>query len=117
MQHGDLNSREHNSIGTYAKKVLLYGWDSSALEPVKLLADASGNLITGSGVDAYKLSDEDSSEPAYYGYVSKEGKWYIMSATATGNVTAYRFYKGDTGYTTNWTNRATLSYGYFYDIF
>jgi len=43
-QFGDINAKELNSIGTYCKKVLLYGWDSSALAPVKLLCDSSGNV-------------------------------------------------------------------------
>ena len=117
MQHGDIDAKELNSIGVYAKKVIVYGWDTTNLTPVRLACDSDGNLLVGNGLDIYKLSDEDGSEPAYYGYLSKTGTWYIMQATTSGNVVSYRFYKGDTDYTTNWTNRASLGYGYFNAIF
>jgi len=44
MQHGELNSREHNSVGVYAKKVLTYGWDSDAMAPVKIRSSEKGEL-------------------------------------------------------------------------
>jgi hypothetical protein len=55
-QFGDINAKELNSVGTYCKKVLLYGWDSSALAPVKLLCDVSGNLkIDPTNIDSRYL--------------------------------------------------------------
>ena len=66
----------------------------------------------------YVLSDkDDDGTPNYYGYVNKDGGWYIMKETISAGNDQYRFIKGTTAYTTNWTGRAGLSYDYFYNIF
>ena len=70
-------------------------------------------------LQGYQLSDQlaDSSNPQimYYGYVNREGKWYILKADdSTGT---YRFVKGDSGYTTAWIARESASYDYFYNVF
>ncbi len=64
--------------------------------------------------DGYKISQIDDSTPAYYGFVNKEGEWFIMREDTSGN---YRYTKGATNFNTNWTNRASLSYDYFDIIF
>lgn len=62
----------------------------------------------------YKPSDiDEEGTPAYYGFIAKDGRWYIMTVTAT----AIRYTKGRSGYTTAWTGRAALEYGYFDVIF
>jgi|MudIll2142460700_1097286.scaffolds.fasta_scaffold05221_7 hypothetical protein len=63
----------------------------------------------------YHISDiDESGATKYYGYVTGKGQWYIMQVTST----AVRYAKGDTGYTTNWTNRASsVSYDYFNTVF
>jgi len=67
----------------------------------------------------YKISDMDSvgnpsvPNPHYFGYVNKDGAWYITKLT---NVTA-RYSRGLTDYDTNWTNRASLTYENFENIF
>ncbi len=53
----------------------------------------------------YKISDLDTSgSTQYFGFVNKKGEWYILELTST----AARYCKGDSTYSTNWTNRATL---------
>lgn len=64
--------------------------------------------------DGYKISEVDDASPAYYGFVEKTGKWFIMKEDTGG---AYRYVKGDSGFSTNWTNRASLTYGYYDAIF
>lgn len=65
----------------------------------------------------YKASDVDASggggggSPNYYGFLKSNGNWYILKEEAG----AYRYIFGTSGYTTNWTNRASLSYEY-YDV-
>lgn len=63
----------------------------------------------------YRISDRDSAGSGgfnYYGYLKTNGSYYIMRETlSTG---AYRYIKGTSDYTTNWTNRASLiGYDYF----
>ncbi|HHD92284.1 MAG TPA: hypothetical protein ENL06_01500 [Candidatus Portnoybacteria bacterium] len=64
-------------------------------------------------IDIYHISDIDDSSPAYYGFVDKDGNWYIMKED-TGT---YRYCKGTTDYSTNWSNRASLTYDYYDNIF
>jgi hypothetical protein len=66
----------------------------------------------------YVLQDKDSdASPNYYGFTDSEGKWYIMEETISAGADTYRFIKGSTNYTANWTGRAILVYDYFYNIF
>jgi hypothetical protein len=62
----------------------------------------------------YQPSDLDEGGATdYYGFLDVDGKWYIMSKTTT----AIRYTKGSKAYTTNWTNRASLTYDYFNNTF
>ncbi len=65
--------------------------------------------------DGYEITEiDDTSSPSYYGFLKKNGYWYIMKEDSTG---AYRYSKGTTAFTANWTNRASLTYDYFNSIF
>ena len=81
------------------------------------LKDASGTLIDPAEkhpTDGYKITELDDSTPAFYGFVNKDGEWFIMREDSAG---AYRYTSGSSGFATNWTNRATLTYDYFDNIF
>ncbi len=66
----------------------------------------------------YRISDRDNNGIDgynYYGYMKKDGNFYIMRETvATG---AYRYFKGTSDYSTIWTARAAKTYDYFNVIF
>lgn len=64
----------------------------------------------------YKISDMDtSSDPSYFGYIDKDGNWYITELTeSTGEV---RYCKGSSDYSTNWTSRASLTYDLYNNVF
>lgn len=80
--------------------------------------DSTGSVIDPAiktPTDGYKISEiDDTSSPAYYGFVDKTGAWFITKEEASG---AYRYTKGDSSFSTNWSNRASLTYGYFDAIF
>ena len=82
------------------------------------LKDANGlkiNPAEKQPTDGYKISQiDDTAYPYYYGYINQSGAWYIMSEDALNN---YRYTKGDSDFSTNWTGRALLTYGYFDSIF
>ncbi len=64
--------------------------------------------------DGYKVNQIDDASPAYYGFTKKGGAWFIMKEDSSGN---YRYTKGASGFPTNWTNRASLTYDYYDNIF
>lgn len=65
-------------------------------------------------IKGYSISDiDDAAFPKYFGFLTKQGAWYIMKLTATGA----RYIKGDTDYPTNWGVRDTLVYDYYNIIF
>ena len=81
------------------------------------LKDTSGNKIDPAEkhpTDGYKISQVDDSSPAYYGFVEKGGAWFIQKEDSSGN---YRYTKGNSDFSTNWTGRAGLTYDYFDAIF
>lgn len=64
--------------------------------------------------DGYRITEIDDSTTAYYGFVDKTGAWFIQREESSG---AYRYTKGSTSFSTNWTNRASLTYDYFDNVF
>lgn len=64
--------------------------------------------------DGYKISQIDDSSPAFYGFVEKNGAWFIMKEDSSGN---YRYTKGTGSFSANWTNRAALTYDLFDVVF
>ena len=73
----------------------------------------------------YQIVDQDvdsgDGDITYYGFLNQEGEWYIMqedlSVSGDANLKAWRFIKGDSDYSTNWTGREALSYDTFQNAF
>lgn len=81
------------------------------------IKDSGGTVIDPAvkqPTDGYRINQIDDSSPAYYGFVNKDGNWFIMKEDSSGN---YRYSKGGSSFSTNWTNRASLTYDYFDAIF
>lgn len=82
------------------------------------LKDSSGNQIDPSErspTDGYNISEiDDAALPSYYGFVDKDGRWYISKEDSAGS---YRYTKGASDFATNWTDRTSLTYNYFDVIF
>lgn len=81
------------------------------------LKDTAGTQINPAEkypTDGYKITELDDSSPAYYGFVDKTGAWFIMKEGSDGT---YRYAKGSSNFSTNWTNRGSLSYDYFDAVF
>lgn len=76
--------------------------------------DAVVAALNASG--GYKISDlDDSGTTNYFGYVASTGGWYILAYNTSTNT--FRYIKGDSSYSTNWTNRSSLSYDYYDVVF
>ena len=81
------------------------------------ITDSSGNVASQSLIDGYEPAnrEEDIGATSYYGYVDAEGNWYIQREDdATGDSD---FSAGIINYSTNWTNRASLTYAKFNETF
>ncbi len=64
-----------------------------------------------SPTDGYAIANIDSaSYPAYYGFVNKDGGWYIMRENPQNT---FQYSSGGSSFSTNWTGRAGLSYASF----
>lgn len=64
----------------------------------------------------YQLANYDvSASPIYIGKVDSIGGWMIKRIDTSAGVSTY--FKGDSNYATNWSNRASLSYDSFDNIF
>jgi hypothetical protein len=69
-------------------------------------------------IEGYQLADkDDDASPNYYGFVNAEGHWYILKEELSPGNDTYRYTKGTKDYPTNWANRTTLTYDYFYNVF
>lgn len=67
-----------------------------------------------SDLSKYYFADkDDSSTPQYYGAVDIAGAWYILKID--GNAIG-RYATGSSNYSQNWTNRASLTYSYLYNV-
>lgn len=81
------------------------------------LKDTTGAQIDPAvehATDKYRISEVDDSTPAYYGFLDSGGAWYILKEASDGT---YRYVKGSSSFSTNWTGRAGLSYDYYHNIF
>lgn len=97
-------------------EVAIYGSTDGGSTWVALQIDTDGAIVLSrDDLSDYFPSDIEYGTPNYYGFVDKDGNWYIQRDASGG--TEFRYVKGSTDYTTNWTGRAGLSYGYFYDVF
>lgn len=82
-------------------------------EGLQLQVYPDGSIAVRSG--GYQGSDiDETADPAYYGSVDKDGRWKIISITVAG---AIRYVAGTSNYLTAWTNRASQTYDYYYNIF
>ena len=81
------------------------------------LKDTSGNVINpaeSSPTEGYNISQIDDSVPAHFGFINKDGAWFIMKECEDG---AFLYAKGEKDFATNWENRAKLKYNFFEEVF
>jgi hypothetical protein len=78
--------------------------------------DSSFKLHSAGGNSAtFLIHDiDESGDPRYYGYSNSDGSWVIQEYNE-GNGT-FRYQSGKRNYSTNWTNKASLSYDYLSEV-
>lgn len=96
------------------QKSRTYIWDSDSLSWVASTGELTGSQVPFDPLAGYRIASLDSeSDPKYFGYLGVDGAWYIMKLTST----AATYCKGDSGFSTAWTNRASQTYNTFDQIF
>ena len=82
------------------------------------IKDTAGNKIDPAEkqpTDGYRVNEvDDAALPSYYGFVDRDGAWYIAKEDSSGS---WRYAKGGASFSTNWTGRVALSYDYFDAVF
>jgi len=83
------------------------------------LKDAAGTRIDPAvkqPTDGYRITElDDGVTYVYGGYVDKDGNWFISREELSSG--SYRYVRGSSNFSTNWTNRASLTYDYFNNVF
>lgn len=70
---------------------------------------------TVSPTEGYTISEIDDNIVGYYGFVNKEGAWFIMKRDT--NSGSFRYAKGGSDFPANWKKRQDLKYDYFHNVF
>ncbi len=105
-------------ISIFGQKVqsLLFGRQGLSQAPA-----SSGNTgiasatTAASPTDGYNISEVDDDTIGYYGFINKEGQWFIMKGDT--NTGSYRYVRGKSSFSDNWKRRQNLEYDYFSQIF
>jgi hypothetical protein len=61
----------------------------------------------------YAVSDAGTVQ--YFGFLSEDGRWYIQKYDTTAKT--FRYTTANSAYPASWTNRASLTYDYFSEVF
>lgn len=83
-----------------------------------LLKDTTGNSIDpaqNQPLDGYKISEIDDNIVSFYGFVNKDGAWFIMKGDADSG--SFRYARGNSDFSNNWAKREKLEYDYFHKLF
>ncbi len=81
------------------------------------IIDSNGSVASPSLIEGYEIAnrEENIGGVSYYGYIDADSNWYIQRETdSTGDSD---FVAGTSSYSTNWTNRASLTYAKFDETF
>ncbi len=68
----------------------------------------------GFSTNGYTITEIDEGLVSYYGFTNKSGGWLIMKEDS--DTSSFRYAKGDASFPTNWKNRSTLKYDYYYNL-
>lgn len=110
MNLNELQFVEHRAdLNTHGKKVFIYGLDDNG-DAVLIRVNSDGELLSAD-LSEYKIADSETGATSYFGYLRKDGAWYIQKSVITGAETAYTYKRGASGY--SWADRADPTYAAF----
>lgn len=100
-------------ISIFGRRIetLFFGQNLGTLPPLP----AKTTPAPAPPTDGYSISEIDDSIVGYFGFVNKDGGWFIMKRdTEKGS---FRYAKGLSNFPGNWENRQNLKYNYFHNVF
>jgi hypothetical protein len=69
-------------------------------------------------IAGYIASDQSvAGATTYFGFLDRDGNWYIQRQVVAGDDIAWRYCKGSGGYAVSWAARAGLTYDYYSTTF
>lgn len=92
-------------------KALESGITTSPGNPAGGEVDMTGSLPAS----GYRISEIDDNILSYYGFTNKDSAWLIMREDTQTN--SFRYARGDSGFSRNWSKRENLKYDYYYKLF
>lgn len=77
----------------------------------------TGKTVTASPspTEGYTISEIDEGIVGYFGFINKDGEWFIMKRDTDDG--SFRYAKGKKDFPKNWKNRENLKYDYFHNVF
>ena len=82
------------------------------------IKDSNDNVIDPAEkqpTDGYEIAEvDDQTLPAYYGFLDKDGRWYIAREGTSGD---FRYAAGTSDFSTSWTGRTSIGYAHFSNVF
>lgn len=117
------SSYELNLTLEYTSNLVIQSSGNYLLRNASALIDFEGNKITPANplpvkttdlLGGYALSGSDDSNQIY-GYVNKDGNWYIQKYNSSD--LTYVYARGSSDFLTNWAARTSLSYVLFNEVF
>jgi len=78
--------------------------------PVEKAGDDLGLGVVAQNKKYMVANKDDDASPNYYGFESADGAWFIMKWTVDPGNDIFQYKRGDEDYSTNWTNRASLTF-------
>ncbi len=65
--------------------------------------------------DGYRICEVDDNITSYFGFVNKDGAWFIMQEDTDSG--SFRYTRGDFNFARGWERRERLSYNYYNEVF
>lgn len=102
-------------LGRRVDSLLFGNASGSNTNPIGALNPANQANQAGVLPAEYKITDIDDNIVSYYGFTKQDGEWLIMRQDTQTN--SFRYAKGDSEFSQNWTRRDKLQYDYYYKLF
>lgn len=99
-------------ISIFGRRIESFLFSQSLTTPAPALK--TGTAVASS-TDGYNISEIDDGTVSFYGFINKDGFWFIMKRDIESG--SFRYAKGSTDFPKNWKNRENLRYDYFHNVF